>query len=64
MATLINNRKYDVIVIGAGPSGVSSAIICAKKGDKVNIEFDLVGKYLNKIYVWHKQNIIINSRNY
>ena len=29
---MINNRKYDVIVIGAGPSGVSSAINCAKKG--------------------------------
>ena len=34
---LINNRKYDVIVIGAGPSGVSSAINCAKKGLKVLI---------------------------
>ena len=36
--TLINNkRKYDVIVIGAGPSGVSSAINCAKKGLRVLI---------------------------
>jgi len=35
---LINNEnKYDVIVIGAGPSGVSSAINCAKKGLKVLI---------------------------
>ena len=34
---LINNRKYDVIVIGAGPSGVSSAVNCAKKGLKVLI---------------------------
>ena len=34
---MINNRKYDVIVIGAGPSGVSSAINCAKKGLKVLI---------------------------
>ncbi len=35
---MINNIiKYDVIVIGAGPSGVSSAINCAKKGLKVLI---------------------------
>ena len=35
---LINNKiKYDVIVIGAGPSGVSSAINCAKKGLNVLI---------------------------
>ena len=35
---LINNKsKYDVIVIGAGPSGVSSAINCSKKGLKVLI---------------------------
>ena len=35
---LINNkRKYDVIVIGAGPSGVSAAINCAKRGLKVLI---------------------------
>ncbi len=34
---MIDNRKYDVIVIGAGPSGVSSAINCAKKGLKVLI---------------------------
>ena len=34
---MINNRKYDVILIGAGPSGVSSAINCAKKGLKVLI---------------------------
>ena len=26
-------------------------LVKLKKGDKVNIEFDLVGKYLNKIYV-------------
>ena len=32
-----NKNKYDVIVIGAGPSGVSSAINCAKKGLNVLI---------------------------
>ena len=38
MEILIKNKiKYDVIVIGAGPSGVSSAINCAKKGLKVLI---------------------------
>ena len=29
--------EYDVIVIGAGPSGVSSAIKCSEKGLKVLI---------------------------
>ena len=28
-------NKYDVIVIGAGPSGVSAAITCSKRGLKV-----------------------------
>ena len=32
-----NKNKYDVIVIGAGPSGVSSAVNCAKKGLNVLI---------------------------
>ena len=37
MILIKNKNKYDVIVIGAGPSGVSSAINCAKKGLKVLI---------------------------
>ena len=30
-------NEYDVIVIGAGPSGVSAAIKCSEKGLKVLI---------------------------
>ena len=33
----IIDHHYDVIVIGAGPSGVSSAIKCSEKGLKVLI---------------------------
>ena len=39
-------------------------LVKLKKGDKVNVEFDIVGKYLNNIYKWNEKKLIIYSRNY
>ena len=42
-------KKYDVIIIGAGPSGVRAALTCSKKGLKVLI-IDSNGNSGGQIY--------------